>query len=144
MSSRASVGSPNYFSRMLSLAWISLAQLGRSPSHSRRAEASRQWARRSLWIATTGGLIIAALMFALDAWEITLVPPRGTAILWPLRILTDFGKGTYVLELLAALLLIILIVAPALQRSQRLLLIVVGTRIQFLFFLDRCKITFGF
>ena len=79
-------------------------------------------------------MIVAALMFALDAREIVLMPARGTAFLWPLRILTDFGKATYVLELLGALLLVILIVAPALQRSPRLLLIAIGTRIQFLFF----------
>ncbi len=31
-------------------------------------------------------------MYVLDAAEIGLMPPRGTASLWPIRILTDFGK----------------------------------------------------
>ena len=31
-----------------------------------------------------------------------MMPPRGTPSLWPVRILTDFGKDAYVLWLLAA------------------------------------------
>jgi membrane-associated phospholipid phosphatase len=128
-------GAPqNYLVALVLLAQLSVTQLFRSPSHSRRAEAARHWARRSLWVAVIGGAVVIALMFALDARGIVLMPARGSVNLWPLRILTDSGKGAYVLELLGALLLIILLVAPALQRSQRLLLITFGTRIQFLFF----------
>ena len=40
MAARPAVGeSQNYLSRFATLAWSSLAQLVRSPSHSRRAEA---------------------------------------------------------------------------------------------------------
>lgn len=134
MGPRAGGAPPDYFSRSFSLARLSLAQLVRSPSHSRRAQAARQWARHSLALTAAGAAIVAALMFALDAREIVLMPARGTAVLWPLRILTDFGKAAYVLEALAATLFVILIVAPALPRSRRLLLITFGTRIQFLFF----------
>ena len=38
------------------------------------------------------GAAIIALMYALDATEIGLMPTRGTPSLWPVRILTDFGK----------------------------------------------------
>ena len=126
-------GARKYFAQVFSLALHSLMQLVRSPSHSRRAEAARQWARRSLWAVAIGGVIIAMLMFALDVREIAWMPPRGTAFLWPLRILTDFGKSAYVLWLLAATLLAVLIVAPAIANPRRMLLARFGTRIQFLF-----------
>ncbi len=75
-------------------------------------------------------------MFALDAREIVLMPARGTAFLWPVRILTDFGKTAYVLEALAAMLFVILIVAPALPRSRRLLLITSARASSFCFLLS--------
>src|SRR5882757_6441442 len=89
--------SANYFSRLLTLAWLSLAQLVRTPSHSRRAEAARRSARHVLWLATIAGLTIIGLMYVLDVWEIGLMPKRGTPTLWPFRILTDFGKDVYVM-----------------------------------------------
>jgi len=67
-------------------------QLVRSPSHSRRAEAARRSARHGLLLTTIAGAVIIALMYALDAREIVLMPPRGTVSLWPVRILTDFGE----------------------------------------------------
>src|SRR4051812_28921068 len=88
---------PGYFARLQTFVRVSLAQLVRAPSHSRRAEAARHLARRSLWLAAAGAAAIIALMVVLDAYEIGLMPPRGTASLWPVRILTDFAKSTYVL-----------------------------------------------
>src|SRR4051794_30893021 len=90
--------------RLGTLAWLSLAQLVRAPSHSRRAEAARRWARHSLFLTTGIGIAIIVLMYALDATEIGWMPPRGTAWLRPIRILTDFGKSAYVLWCLAAIL----------------------------------------
>ena len=43
------------------------------------------------------------------------MPPRGTASLWPIRILTDFGKSAYVLWSLAGLLFVVAIVSPRLR-----------------------------
>src|SRR3954468_17133701 len=106
-SSRAPPG--NYVAQVGSFAWLSLAPLVRSPSHSRRAEAARRWARHSLWLMTGIGAAIIVLMYALDATEIGWMPPRGTPALWPVRILTDFGKSTYVLWALAAILLLVAI-----------------------------------
>jgi len=135
MSARAGNGTPtNYFVQLGSFAWLSLAQLVHAPSHSRRAEAARRWARHSLWLTASIGAAIIALMYALDATEIGWMPPRGTAWLWPVRILTDFGKAAYVLWLLAATLFILAIAFPRVQGTARSVLISFGTRILFIFF----------
>ena len=125
--------SQNYASRFLKLAWLSLAQLVRSPSHSRRAEAARRAARHVLWLSAGLGAAIIVLMYAIDAWEIAQMPKRGTPSLWWLRILTDFGKDEYVLAVLAVLLVAVAIVSPALRGIQRSLLLGLGTRLQFIF-----------
>jgi membrane-associated phospholipid phosphatase len=117
----------------VTLAWLSLVQLGRTPSHSRRAEAARRAARHILLLAAGTGLVIIVLMYALDAWEIAQMPTRGTPALWWVRILTDFGKDEVVLGTLAALLIAIAIAAPAVRGIQRSLLLGLGTRLQFLF-----------
>jgi undecaprenyl-diphosphatase len=126
--------SSNYFTRLGLFAWLSLAQLVRAPSHSRRAEAARRWARHSLWLTVGIGAAIIVLMYALDATEIAWMPPRGTAWLWPVRILTDFGKSTYVLWSLAAILLVIALLFPRARGTARSVLIGFGTRILFIFF----------
>jgi membrane-associated phospholipid phosphatase len=125
--------SRNYFSRFVVLAWLSLAQLVRTPSHSRRAEAARRAARHALLLSAGLGGAIIALMFVLDAWEIVQMPKRGTPSLWWMRILTDFGKDEYVLAALGALLIAVAITAPALSGIRRSLLLGLGTRLQFLF-----------
>ena len=125
--------SQNYASRFVKLAWLSLAQLVRSPSHSRRAEAARRAARHVLWLSAGLGAAIIVLMYAIDAWEIAQMPKRGTPSLWWVRILTDFGKDEYVLAVLAVLLIAVAIVSPALRGIQRSLLLGLGTRLQFLF-----------
>ena len=125
--------SQNYASRFVNLAWLSLTQLVRSPSHSRRAEAARRAARHVLWLSAGLGAAIIVLMYAIDAWEIAQMPKRGTPSLWWLRILTDFGKDEYVLAVLAGLLIAVAIVSPALRGIQRSLLLGLGTRLQFIF-----------
>jgi membrane-associated phospholipid phosphatase len=131
--SPAVVESKNYLSRFGTLAWLSLAQLVRSPSHSRRAEAARRAARHVLWLSAGLGAAIIVLMYAIDAWEIAQMPKRGTPSLWWVRILTDFGKDEYVLAVLAGLLIAVAIVSPALRGIQRSLLLGLGTRLQFIF-----------
>ena len=127
-------GRSNYFSQVLFLARMSATQLVRPPSHSRRAEAARRSARRGLLLAAILGAVIIALMVALDVAEIGLMPPRGTASLWPVRILTDFGKSAYVLWLLAIMLFAVAVIFPRLRGTSRSLLLSFGTRLQFLFF----------
>lgn len=111
----------------------SLAQLVRPPSHSRRAEAGRATARRTLVLVAIAAVGIAGLMFLLDAREIRWMPPRGTAALWPLRILTDFGKGNFVLLALFVLMMTILLAAPRLRGVAHATLLGFGTRVQFVF-----------
>jgi membrane-associated phospholipid phosphatase len=134
MSTPAASGtSPNYFSRAFALVARSLTQLVRPPSHSRRAEAARRSARHIVLLTATGAAVIIALMYALDVTEISLMPPRGSASLWPVRILTDFGKEAYVLWLLAGALFAIAIMAPRFKGTSRSQLLGFGTRLQFLF-----------
>jgi membrane-associated phospholipid phosphatase len=135
MSVQAGIGGQsNYFSQVLFLARMSATQLVRPPSHSRRAEAARSSARRGLLLVATLGAVIIALMVVLDVAEIGLMPPRGTASLWPVRILTDFGKSAYVLWLLAIMLFAVAVIFPRLRGTSRSLLLSFGTRLQFLFF----------
>ena len=135
MSAQAGTGaSSGYLSGFSAVALTSITQLVRAPSHSRRAEAARRSARHVLWLAAIAGAAIAALMYALDAREIALMPPRGSAGLWPVRILTDFGKSAYVLGLLAAALFAVALGAPRLRTTSRSSLLAFGTRLQFLFF----------
>jgi membrane-associated phospholipid phosphatase len=135
MSAQAGFGeSANYLSRFSTMVWLSIAQLVRSPSHSRRAEAARRLARHWLLMAVIVGAAIIALMYAFDASEIGLMPPRGAPALWPIRILTDFGKSAYVLWFLAVALFIFAILTARLRGASRSLLLAFGTRLQFLFF----------
>jgi undecaprenyl-diphosphatase len=135
MSARAGLGaSSGYLSGFSAIALTSITRLVRRPSHSRRAEAARRSARHVLLLAAIVGAAIVALMYALDAREIAWMPPRGSAGLWPVRILTDFGKSAYVLWLLAAMLLALALVAPRLRTTSRSSLLAFGTRLQFLFF----------
>src|SRR5207237_7860277 len=111
MSGQARIAqSTNYCHRCCTGVRLAGTQLVRSPSHSRRAEAARRSARHGLLLTTIVGAAIIALMYALDAREIVLMPPRGTVSLWPVRILTDFGKSAYVLWFLAGLLSVVAII----------------------------------
>lgn len=134
MSAQAGIGeSSSYFSQIFALIRRSATRLVRPPSHPRRAEAGRRLARHSLVTAAIIGGAIIALMYGFDAREIGLMPPRGTASLWPVRILTDFGKDACVLWLLAEILLLIALVSVALQEPLRSRLLGLGLRLQFLF-----------
>lgn len=134
MAARPAASEPgHYLTRFTTLVWLSLAQLVRTPSHSRRAEAGRRNARHTLLLVAGLGVAIIVLMLVLDVWEIGQMPTRGTPSLWWLRILTDFGKDEYVLAALGGLLITIALAAPALRGIQRSLLLGLGTRLQFLF-----------
>ena len=91
-------------------------------------------ARHSLLITAILGVLIIVLMYALDAREIGLMPPRRSPSLWPVHILTDFGKDAYVLWALAGSLIVVSIVAPLLRGSSRARWLGFGIRVQFLFF----------
>jgi undecaprenyl-diphosphatase len=135
MSPRGDAGaSSNYFADLLAVMRQSAAQLVRSPSHSRRAEAARRSARHVVQLTAILGAAIIALMYLLDATEIGWMPKRGTPSLWPIRILTDLGKSAYVLWVLAGLLFVVAMAAPGFRGTARSLLLGLGTRLQFVFF----------
>jgi membrane-associated phospholipid phosphatase len=122
-----------YGAQLVVLSGRAVAQLVRAPSHSRRAEAARRLARHSLWLSALGAAVIIALMVAFDTTEIQMMPARGAPGLWPIRILTDFGKDEYVLWALAAALVTVALVAAARRGTSRALLLGFGTRLQFIF-----------
>ncbi len=124
---------PFYPAQLLAVSGRALAQLVRTPSHSRRAEAARKLARHSLWLSAAGAALVIVLMVAFDQTEIQLMPARGTPALWPIRILTDFGKDEYLLIALGAALVVLALVAAGLHGTRRALLLGLGTRVQFLF-----------
>jgi undecaprenyl-diphosphatase len=125
--------SSNYLAGLLTVLRQSVVQLVRTPSHSRRAEAARRSARHVVQLSAILGVAIIALMYLLDATGIGWMPKRGTPSLWPIRILTDFGKSAYVLWVLAGLLVVIALTLPALRGQARSLLLGLGTRLQFIF-----------
>ncbi|PDT76996.1 phosphatase PAP2 family protein [Bradyrhizobium sp. C9] len=129
----ATAESANYFGRLLTLVWLSFAQLVSAPSHSRRAEAARRSARHALLLVIVTGAVIITLMYAVDVAEISLMPPRGTPGLWWVKILTDFGKDEYVLSALGLLLVAVALAAAALRGVPRATLLGLGTRLQYLF-----------
>lgn len=130
----AGLGAPsNYFAQLFALLQSSLAQLVRPSSDGRRGEARRRLARHALLLTTIGAALVVALMFGLDAFEIQQMPPRGSAGLWPVRFLTDFGKAAFVLWFLAALLFAVAVVVPRLRGPSRSRLLALGTHLQFVF-----------
>jgi undecaprenyl-diphosphatase len=135
MSAQAGIGSSrNYFPGVFALLRRAVAQCFRPPSNPRRREAARRLLRQVLLLTGIGAAVVIALMFAFDAFEIGLMPKRGSPGLWPVRILTDFGKDACVLGLLAAMLLIVALISPIYQGAHRSRLLAFGTRLQFLFF----------
>jgi membrane-associated phospholipid phosphatase len=124
--------SAGYLSRLFAIVSTSGTQLIGAPSQAHRTEARRRLARQALLTFTVAVILIAALMIWFDAREIALMPPRGSASLWPFRILTDFGKDNYVLSLLAVLLLAAALVTPALHGPARQRLLAIGLRLQFM------------
>jgi membrane-associated phospholipid phosphatase len=126
--------SQSYVWQVLALLRLSLTRLVRPPSAPFHAEAARLGLRRVAWLTAIGAAVIVALMITFDAIEIGLMPPRGTSSLWPVRILTDFGKVAYVLGLLAAALIAIGLVIPLGKGPSRTRLLHLGTQVQYLFF----------
>ncbi|KJC53822.1 phosphoesterase [Bradyrhizobium sp. LTSP849] len=123
----------SYPAQLVAVSGRALAQLVRTPSHSRRAAAARKLARHALWLSVAGAAAVITLMLAFDLTEIQLMPARGAPGLWPIRILTDFGKDEYVLVVLAAALVVVALVAAGLHGTRRTLLLGLGTRLQYLF-----------
>jgi membrane-associated phospholipid phosphatase len=142
MSVPAGVGVPAN-AGLLSLVQTSLTQLVRPPLPARRAEAARGLVRTISLLIPVVGIVIVLLMYLVDAREIALMPPRGTGGLWPVGIVTSFGKAAAVLWLLAAALFAVAIVAPGLRGNTRTLWLRFGVRTQFVFFAVLVPVLFG-
>jgi membrane-associated phospholipid phosphatase len=135
MFAQAVIAEPShYFSRVFALLRRSATRLVGPPSQPLRAEAARRLRRQAALLTMVLGVAILALMFAIDAREIVLVPPRRSAGLWAVRVLTDFGKAANVLWSLAAMLLVVAMAVPRLRGRWRSRLIGFGTHLQFVFF----------
>jgi len=126
--------SEGYLPVLSALITQSAGALLRSPSHSRRADARRRLARHSLWLVAGLSALMIALMFAFDATEIALMPKRGAAELWPVRIITDFGKDEYVLLTLAAMFVVAALGYPLVRSGFRPSLARLAVRVEYLFF----------
>jgi membrane-associated phospholipid phosphatase len=125
--------SRRYPARLAGLSRLWLAQLIRAPSAPQHEAAARLMWRQVAWLLGLGAIAVAALMVGFDATEIGWMPPRGTPSLWPLRILTDFGKDAYVLLALAGLLLAVALAVPLSRASARHQLLRRGVDLQYLF-----------
>lgn len=124
--------SEGYAWQLSDLMTQSAGALLRSPSHSRRAEARRRLARHSLWLVAGLSALIIVLMLAFDATEIDLMPARGSPELWPVRILTDFGKDEYVLWTLAVAFVVMALAYPLLRSTSRPQLARFAIRVEYL------------
>lgn len=135
--------SPGYFARLALVVSTWATQLVRSPSPAHRAEGARRFSRNLLTTALVAAMLVVALMIWVDAWEIALMPPRGTPGLWPFRILTDFGKDSYVLSLMTLLLIAVALAAPAMHGPARRRLVAAGLRLQFTWLALAVPLLFG-
>ena len=132
MPGRAPTGeSSGYVARVSSQVLRSAGQLLRPPLHPRSALAARRLGRQSLLLIAIGGVAIAALMYLLDAYEIALMPPRGTPGLWPVRILTDFGKDANVVGVLVVMLAAVALISPVLHGFLRMRWLRLGLNLEF-------------
>ncbi len=123
----------SYAVQLFALVRLSVVQLVRAPSHARRAIAARRLRRDALLLVGVGGVLVVALMFGFDATEIALMPARGSPDVWWARVLTDFGKDTYVSWALLAAPVLTVLVVPLLHGVSRARLLRFGTHLEYIF-----------
>ena len=132
MAGPAGSAASHYLSDLAAVVRYSALRLLAPASAPRHAEALRTLKRQSLLMLVIAAAAIIALMFEVDLVEIQLMPPRGTPGLWPVRMLTDFGKDGYVLGALAALLVVVVLLAPWWRDRSRLCVRDLAMRLQFM------------
>jgi membrane-associated phospholipid phosphatase len=132
MSVPAEQHTSRYPARLAGLSRLWLAQLVRAPSDPRHQDAARQMRRQVAWLLALGAVLVVVLMVGFDVTEIGWMPPRGTPSLWPVRILTDFGKDAYVLWTLSGVLLVIALAVPLSRAAARHRLLRLGVDVQYL------------
>jgi len=122
-----------YASQLLALAGQSVRQLSRAPTAPYRSQATKRLLWQSLWLIGGGAALVVILMFSFDAAEIAMMPPRKSPGLWPIEILTDFGKDTYVLTALGLAAIIMALAFPLLRGPARSRLLRLGADVEYLF-----------
>lgn len=133
----------SYPVQLFALVGHSAWQLTRSPTAPHRAAAIRRLRSQALWLLVIGVVLVPILMFGLDATEISLMPPRGAPSAWPARAITDFGKDSYVLMALAAVLVAMALAYPLQRGAARNRLLRFGTHVEFLFFAVALPVAFS-
>jgi undecaprenyl-diphosphatase len=124
--------SEGYLARLARNVTSAVARLVGSPSDPRAAEAARKFRRDAFVLIAAGAIAVAVLMLWVDFPEIKLMPPRNEPSLWPVRILTDFGKAAFVMWTIAALLLAVTLAAPGVREGLRPRLLRLMTELEFL------------
>lgn len=135
--------SQNYPAQLFALIGRSAWQLTRPPTAPHRAAAIRRLRIQALWLLGIGAVLIPVLMFGFDATEISMMPPRGAPAAWPARAITDFGKDSYVLMALAAVLIAMALAYPLLQSAARNRLLRFAAHVEYLFFAVALPVAFS-
>ena len=134
MSAPDSPSSSGYFSHLALVGKFSLGRLVRRPQTTPDASSWQRASRQLLWLGAIGVGAVLLLMVAFDAYEIGLMPARGTPSLWPWRIVTDFGQDQYVLGVLAVAVVVTILIAPLWPEATRSRLLNFATHVQYFFF----------
>ena len=132
-----------YPAQLFALVARSAWQLTRSPTAPHRAAAIRRLRIQALWLLAIGAVLVPSLMFGFDATEISLMPARGAPDAWLARAITDFGKDSYVLIMLAAALVVMALAFPLLHGGARNRLLRFAGHIEFLFFAVALPVAFA-
>ncbi len=133
----------SYGAQLSALIGGSATQLMRRPKAPCRVEAIRRLRAQSLWLIGVGAALVVALMFGFDATEISLMPPRGAPGAWPARFITDFGKDSYVLTSLGAVLIAMALAFPFLRGASRGRLLRSACHVEYLFFAVALPVAFA-
>ena len=121
-----------YFAQLGGLVLSSIGQLTGPSSDPHASQAARKFRRQAGVLIAIGAIAVVVLMFAVDLPEIKLMPPRNSPMLWPVRILTDFGKAEFVLWSIFALLVATTLVAAGARDSMRTRLVPRLAELQYL------------
>lgn len=121
-----------YAAQLFALVGRSAMQLVRRPEAAFRVEAIRRLRLQALWLIALGAVSVVALMVGLDAAEIGLMPPRGAPGVWPVRLVSDFGKDSYMITALVAALIVTGLAFPLKHGTARVNLLRVAGRIEYL------------
>src|ERR1700744_3685403 len=121
-----------YITRLYRLVSSSIGQLTAPSSDPNAKQAPRKFRRQVLILMAIGAIAVVVLIFTVDLPEIKLMPPRKSPMLWPVRILTDFGKAAFVLWSIFALLVATTLVAAGARDAVRDRLLPLVARLQYL------------